>query len=74
MHRALALGVVARCRSATASSYIVGAFNDDSVHGVALIAALALVPNVLWQTVSGVLLGQARDPALELRPGCCRRS
>ena len=27
---------------------------------LALVAALALVPNVVWQTVSGVLLGQAR--------------
>lgn len=28
--------------------------------GVALLAAAALVPNVIWQTVSGVLLGLAR--------------
>ncbi len=59
MHRALALGLVLGS-VATALVYVIGAFNDDLGSRVALLAALALVPNVLWQTVSGVLLGQAR--------------
>ena len=37
-----------------------GASTDAIGWELALIAALALVPNVLWQTVSGVLLGLAR--------------
>ena len=37
-----------------------GAATDAIGWELALIAALALVPNVLWQTVSGVLLGLAR--------------
>jgi O-antigen/teichoic acid export membrane protein len=56
---AFALGVLA---GAAAIPLI--AFGGSTVGGidfdVALIAALALVPNVLWQTVSGVLLGLAR--------------
>ena len=57
--RALALGVLAG-----AAAIPVIAFGGSSVGGiefdVALIAALALVPNVLWQTTSGILLGLAR--------------
>ncbi|MBA2615347.1 MAG: oligosaccharide flippase family protein [Actinobacteria bacterium] len=57
--RALALGVLA---GAAAIPLI--AFGGSSIGGIdfdiALIAALALVPNVLWQTTSGVLLGLAR--------------
>lgn len=59
VHRALALGVggglLAVPLIAAAGSGIGGIGLD-----VALVAALALVPNVVWQTVSGVLLGQAR--------------
>jgi O-antigen/teichoic acid export membrane protein len=59
VQRALALGVVL----GTAGSAIVfgvGSATEDLTADVALLAALALVPNVLWQTVSGVLLGLAR--------------
>jgi O-antigen/teichoic acid export membrane protein len=37
-----------------------GSVNDDVGLTVAAIAAAGLFPNVVWQTVSGVLLGQAR--------------
>jgi O-antigen/teichoic acid export membrane protein len=37
-----------------------GALTDDVELAVVAIAACGLAPNVLWQTVSGVLLGQAR--------------
>jgi len=37
-----------------------GALTDGIGVQLALIASLALIPNVLWQTVSGVLLGLAR--------------
>ena len=37
-----------------------GAATDSVGAGLALVAAVALVPNVLWQTLSGVLLGLAR--------------
>ncbi|MGI9112848.1 MAG: lipopolysaccharide biosynthesis protein [Gaiellaceae bacterium] len=37
-----------------------GALTEAIGVELALIAAAALIPNVLWQTVSGVLLGQAR--------------
>jgi O-antigen/teichoic acid export membrane protein len=40
--------------------FLVGAASDDLGPRVAMLAALALVPNVLWQTVSGVLLGLGR--------------
>ena len=59
VQRALALGIVL----GTAGSIVVflaGAASEDLSTRVALLAALALVPNVLWQTVSGVLLGLAR--------------
>jgi len=57
--RALVLGMLAG-----AIAIPVIAFGGSSIGGidfdVALIAALALIPNVLWQTTSGVLLGLAR--------------
>lgn len=57
--RALALGVLA---GAVAIPVI--ALGGSALGGidfdVALIAALALIPNVLWQTTSGVLLGLSR--------------
>ena len=59
VQRALALGFVL----GTAGSlvvFLVGASSEDLGPRVALLAALALVPNVLWQTISGVLLGLAR--------------
>lgn len=59
VHRALALGVVLGAAGSTIV-FLVGASSDDLGPRVALLAALALVPNVLWQTVSGVLLGLAR--------------
>jgi O-antigen/teichoic acid export membrane protein len=37
-----------------------GSLTDGIGTRLALIASLALIPNVLWQTVSGVLLGLAR--------------
>lgn len=59
VHRALALGIggglVAVPLIAAAGAGIGGIGLD-----VALVAAFALVPNVVWQSVSGVLLGQAR--------------
>jgi len=59
VHRALALGMggglVAVPLIAAAGAGIGGIGLD-----VALVAAFALVPNVVWQSVSGVLLGQAR--------------
>lgn len=51
---AAALGAVGAIL-VVASSAATGAPTD-----LALLAAAALVPNVIWQTVSGVLLGQAR--------------
>ncbi len=59
VQRALALGIVL---GAAGSSivFLAGAASDDLGPRIALLAALALVPNVLWQTVSGVLLGLGR--------------
>ena len=59
VHRALALGVVLGAAGSTIV-FLVGASSEDLGPRVALLASLALVPNVLWQTVSGVLLGLAR--------------
>ncbi len=59
VHRALALGVVLG-GGASAIVVAIGARSDDLGPRIALLATLALVPNVLWQTVSGVLLGLAR--------------
>lgn len=57
--RALALGVVLGA-AGSGIVFAVGSATEDLTADVALLAALALVPNVLWQTVSGVLLGLAR--------------
>ena len=58
-HRALALGLVL---GAAGGGLVVlmGALTDVIGVELALIAAVALVPNVVWQTVSGILLGLAR--------------
>ncbi len=57
--RALGLGVVAG--AAAVPLIAAGGSTIGGIDGkVALAAALALVPNVIWQTVSGILLGQAR--------------
>jgi len=59
VHRAFALAAAL----GLAGSVLVvasGALTDAIGTELALIAALALVPNILWQTVSGVLLGLAR--------------
>ena len=56
--RAFALAAVL---GAAGAAFVLGSSAATGVpSGLALIAALALVPNVLWQTVSGVLLGLAR--------------
>ena len=59
VHRALALGALA---GAVALPLItaVGVYATDIGADVAFLAALALVPNVVWQSLSGVLLGLAR--------------
>ena len=59
VQRALAVGVVAGS-GAVAVVTVGGAALGGIDADVALIAALALVPNVVWQTLSGVLLGLAR--------------
>jgi O-antigen/teichoic acid export membrane protein len=59
VHRAFALAIVLG-GVGSAVVFAVGAMSDDLGPRIALFAALALVPNVLWQTVSGVLLGLAR--------------
>jgi O-antigen/teichoic acid export membrane protein len=59
VQRALALGIVLGA-AGSAVVFLVGAASDDLGPRIALLAALALVPNVLWQTVSGVLLGLGR--------------
>ena len=59
VQRALALGVVAGAVAIgiiTVAGSSLGGIGTD----VAFLAALALVPNVVWQTLSGVLLGLAR--------------
>ena len=58
-HRAFALAVVL---GVLGGALIVGwgSVTPDIGVDLALIGAAALVPNVLWQTVSGVLLGLAR--------------
>lgn len=59
VHRAFALAAVLGGVGA-AVVVGVGALTDGIGTELALIAALALIPNVLWQTISGVLLGLAR--------------
>ena len=59
VQRALGLGVLAGSLGVlaiTAAGSPLGGIDTD----VAFLAALALVPNVVWQTISGVLLGLAR--------------
>jgi O-antigen/teichoic acid export membrane protein len=59
VHRALALGTLL----GVAGSVLVvalGTYAGQIGTDVALVAALALVPNVIWHTISGVLLGLAR--------------
>ena len=59
VQRALAVGVLAGSLAVvvvTVGGAALGGIDAD----VALIAALALVPNVIWQTISGVLLGLSR--------------
>ena len=59
VQRALTIGVSA---GAVAAAVVAGvtAYATDVGADVAGVAALALVPNVVWQTISGVLLGLAR--------------
>ena len=59
VHRAFALAAVL---GVIGGGLVValGASTDAIGWELALIAAVALIPNVLWQTVSGVLLGLAR--------------
>lgn len=59
VQRALAVGIVAG-GAAVAIVTVGGAALGGIDADVALIAAVALVPNVVWQTLSGVLLGLAR--------------
>lgn len=59
VHRAFALAVVLGLGGG-ALVVAWGAATDGIGAQLALIAAAALVPNVVWQTVSGVLLGLAR--------------
>lgn len=59
VHRALALGIVAGLGGAVLVVAF-GTYATDIGAELAIIAALALVPNVVWQTISGVLLGVAR--------------
>ena len=58
VHRALGLGVALGAIGSTA--VFAAALGEGVGLATALLAALALVPNVVWQTVSGVLLGVAR--------------
>jgi O-antigen/teichoic acid export membrane protein len=59
VHRALALGTLL---GAAGSLLVValGTYAGQIGTDVALVAALALVPNVIWHTLSGVLLGVSR--------------
>jgi O-antigen/teichoic acid export membrane protein len=59
VHRAFALAFVLGLGGA-GLVVLAGAATDAVGARLALIAAAALVPNVLWQTLSGVLLGLAR--------------
>ncbi|MDQ3670760.1 MAG: oligosaccharide flippase family protein [Actinomycetota bacterium] len=59
VQRALALGALTGA-AAIPLIALFGAYAADIGTDVALLAALALIPNVIWQTISGVLLGLAR--------------
>lgn len=58
-HRAFALAIVLG-GAGGGVVVLMGAFTDVIGAELAVIAAVALVPNVIWQTVSGILLGLAR--------------
>ena len=58
-HRALALGIVLGAAGSVVIT-VTGALNDAIGLELALIAAAALIPNIIWQTISGILLGLAR--------------
>ena len=57
--RALALGFLFSLPAA-AVVFAWGAATPEIGGASAMLGALALIPNVLWQTISGVLLGEAR--------------
>jgi O-antigen/teichoic acid export membrane protein len=59
VHRALALGALLGSAGAVLVLGL-GVYAAELTTDVASIAALALVPNVIWHTISGVLLGLAR--------------
>jgi len=59
VHRALALGILLGAIG-SAIVFTIASVSEDLGPRIAFFAALALIPNVLWQTVSGVLLGLAR--------------
>jgi O-antigen/teichoic acid export membrane protein len=59
VQRALGLGALAGA-AAIPLITLFGAYAADLDTDVVLLAALALVPNVIWQTISGILLGLAR--------------
>jgi O-antigen/teichoic acid export membrane protein len=59
VHRALALGVLGGAVGVALVTAF-GAYAAEVGTSLAFLAGLALVPNVLWQTMSGVLLGVAR--------------
>src|SRR5438552_13957626 len=57
--RALVLGIAAGVVGAPAMAAITAGSGQVTAK-LAIVGALGIVPNVLWQTVSGVLLGQGR--------------
>ena len=59
VHRAFAIGAILGSLG-MAGIVAWGALTPGIGAATAAVAAAALVPNVVWQTVSGVLLGQAR--------------
>jgi len=59
VHRALAIGAVLGC-GGMAVIIAWGSFTPGVGSAIAIIAACALVPTVVWQCISGVLLGLGR--------------
>jgi O-antigen/teichoic acid export membrane protein len=59
VHRAFAIGGLLGALG-MAAIVVWGSLTPGIGAGTAAIAAAALIPNVIWQTISGVLLGQAR--------------
>jgi O-antigen/teichoic acid export membrane protein len=59
VHRALGVGVLGGMVGVVLVTAF-GAYAAEIGASLAFLAALALVPNVVWQTMSGVLLGVAR--------------